>query len=193
MATLPDGRRLSGTVTGVHGATLVISNFGKVNPKRRFRTWLTYLLLAAAHPDEEFRGVLVGRQATVPLGPIGSDEACRSLADLVRLHELGLREPLPIALKTSFEYASARRKGAVAGEALKGAARSWESRGRYPGENREPAHEQIYGPDPDITALTADAPGSDDEAGLWPDEPTRFGVFSRRWWDPMLDAERRAP
>ncbi len=82
IATLPEGRRLSGTVPGVHGATLVISNFGKVNAKRRFRTWLTYLLLAAAHPGEEFRGVLVGRQGSVPLGPIGSEVACRWLADL---------------------------------------------------------------------------------------------------------------
>ena len=42
---LPGNRRLTGTVSGVYGTTLVSTSFGKVNHKRRFRSWLTLLLL----------------------------------------------------------------------------------------------------------------------------------------------------
>jgi exodeoxyribonuclease V gamma subunit len=194
-APLAGGRRLTGTVGNVYvtplATTLVHTSFGQVNHKRRFRAWLALLLLSAAHPAQQFAGVAAGRMSQVAVGPIDAAEAVDWLGDLVAVYDLGLREPLPIASKSSFEYASARRKGAVPDEALKAASTAWEG-SRWGGERQEAEHEQVYGPAPAFSALLEALPQLADGADHWPDEPTRFGVLSRRWWDPMLEGESRA-
>jgi exodeoxyribonuclease V gamma subunit len=184
-------RRLTGTVSGIYATTLVTVDFGRINPKRRLRAWLAYLLLAAAHPREQFTALAVGGRSRCELGPIDATEARAWLSDLVDLHAAGLREPLPIAVDTSFEYAQARRRGAVPEEALKKAARCWAG-SRFGGESRQPEHERVFGLAAPLQALTGEPPTAGDGAGDWPDEPTRFGVLSRRWWDPLLEAESRA-
>jgi exodeoxyribonuclease V gamma subunit len=188
---LAPGRRLTGTVSGVFGQTLVHTSFGQVNHKRRFRAWLLLLLLAAGRPAEEFEAVAVGRKGQVTLGPLDAARAGECLRDLVGLYELGLREPLPIASKTSFEYAAARRKGAGPVDAVKAAIKGWEG-ARWGGECREPEHEHVYGRQPAFGLLLEAGPRPGDGGDQWPDEPTRFGVLSRRWWDPMLEGESQA-
>ena len=184
-------RRLTGTVSGVFGQTLVHTNFGQVNHKRRFRAWLMLLLLAAGRPSEEFTAIALGRKGHCRIGPLDPAQARESLCDLIGLQQLGLREPLPIASKSSFEYAAARRKGAAPNEAIKAAVKSWEG-GRWGGESAEPEHEHVYGKQPAFGLLLGALPQAGDGAEQWPDEPTRFGVLSRRWWDPMLEAEFQA-
>jgi exodeoxyribonuclease V gamma subunit len=188
---LSDGRRLAGTVSGLHGTTLLTVDFGRINPKRRLRAWLPYLLLAAARPDTEFDAVAIGRRGRCHFGPVSADEARAWLDDLARLHTAGLQEPLPIAVCTSFAYAGARRRGAVVEEALRKAGSEWYGRD-FPGEQAEAAHERVFGPVPALDVLTAEPAGAEDGAATWPEEPSRFGVLSRRWWEPMLDAESRA-
>jgi exodeoxyribonuclease V gamma subunit len=184
------GRRITGTVGGVFGQTLVHTNFGQVNHKRRFRAWLMLLLLAAGRSDEEFTAVALGRKGHCRVGPLDPSQARASLCDLIELHQLGLREPLPIASKTSFEYAAARRKGAAPEEAVKAALKGWEG-SRWGGESVEPEHEHVYGKQPPFAVLLGAGPQPGD-GEQWPDEPTRFGVLSRRWWDPMLEGEFQA-
>jgi exodeoxyribonuclease V gamma subunit len=187
---LPGGRRVTGTVSGLYGGRLVHTSFGRVSAKRRFRTWLTLLLRAAAVSDSTSAAVSIGRRGCVEFGPISGTEARGWLADLVALYELGLCEPLPLASKTSYEYAVARRRGAAPGEAEKAAYKEWHHRDW--GESKEADHERVYGPAPAFSVLTAALPGIPDGSDEWPAEPTRFGALSRRWWDPMLEAERRA-
>ena len=186
---LAGGRRLTGTVNQVYGTTLVPTTFSKVNHKRRFRAWLTLLLLAASRPGEQFDCVALGRKSQVGAGPIAPAEARAWLTDLVALYDLGLREPLPIASQASFEYAQARRRGAEASEALKLAAGAWEAKRNWGGERDEPEHAQVHGLSSPFSVLTAPML---QPAEAWPDEPTRFGMLSRRWWDPMLEGEQRA-
>ncbi len=188
---LAPGRRLTGTVSGVYGHTLVHTSFGQVNHKRRFRAWLLLLLLAAGRPHEEFAAVAVGRKGQVALGPVEPGQAGVALRDLVGLYELGLRQPLPIASRSSFEYAAARRKGAAPEEAVKAALKSWEG-SRWGGECREAEHEHVFGMHPAFGVLLDAAPQPGDGAAQWPAEPSRFGVLSRRWWDPMLEGEFQA-
>jgi exodeoxyribonuclease V gamma subunit len=185
------GKRITGTVSGVFGQTLVHTNFGQVNHKRRFRAWLMLLLLAAARPSEEFTAVALGRKGHCRFGPLDPAQAHASLCDLIELYELGLCEPLPIASKTSFEYAAARRKGAAPAEAVKAAMKGWDG-SRWGGECREPEHEHVYGKRPAFAVLLGAEPNPGDGRDRWPDEPTRFGVLSRRWWDPMLEGEAQA-
>jgi exodeoxyribonuclease V gamma subunit len=188
---LEPGRRLTGTVSGVYGQTLVHTSFGQVNHKRRFRAWLLLLLLAAGRPEEEFAAVAVGRKGQVASGPIAPGPAAAHLRDLVALHGLGLREPLPIASKSSFEYAAARRRGAAPEEAVKAALKGWEG-SRWGGESSEAEHEHVYGIQPAFRLLLEAPVQPGDGAEAWPDEPSRFGVLSRRWWDPMLTGEFQA-
>jgi exodeoxyribonuclease V gamma subunit len=188
---LEPGRRLTGTVSGVFGQTLVHTSFGQVNQKRRFRAWLLLLLLAAGRREEEFAAIAVGRKGQVALGPLEGALAAAHLRDLVGLYELGLREPLPMASKSSFEYAAARRRGAAPPEAVKAAVKGWQG-SRWGGECQEPEHEHVYGMQPPFRVLLEAQPQPGDGAADWPDEPTRFGVLSRRWWDPMLEGEFQA-
>jgi exodeoxyribonuclease V gamma subunit len=187
---LADGRRVTSTVSDLYAGRLVHTSFGRVNAKRRFRTWLTLLLRAAAGSEGTSAAVTIGRRGCVEFGPIASGEARAWLTDLVALYDLGLREPLPIASKTSSEYATARRRGAPPLEAEKVAYKAWHDR-RW-GESEEADHQQVFGASPPFSGLTAALPGMPDGTDEWPTEPTRFGVLSRRWWDPMLEAERRA-
>ncbi len=182
------GRRLTGTVGGVFGSSLVHTSFGQVNHKRRFRAWLMLLLLAAGRREEEFAAIAVGRKGHVALGPVDGGRAAGHLRDLIGLYELGLREPLPIASKTSFEYAAARRRGAAPDEALKAALKGWEG-SRYGNECDDAEHVHVYGIAPPFRTLLAAVPQPGDGGSEWPDEPSRFGVLSRRWWDPMLEGE----
>jgi exodeoxyribonuclease V gamma subunit len=146
------------------------------------------LLLAAGRREEEFAAVALGRKGYVALGPVEGGWAAAHLRDLIGLYELGLREPLPIASKTSFEYAAARRRGAAPEEALKAALKGWEG-GRYGNECDDAEHVHVYGIAPPFRILLSAAPEPGDGAAEWPDEPSRFGVLSRRWWDPMLEGE----
>jgi exodeoxyribonuclease V gamma subunit len=184
---LEPGRRLTGTVSGVFGQTLVHTSFGQVNHKRRFRAWLMLLLLAAGRRAEEFAAVAVGRKGQVAMGPVEGAAAAAHLRDLVGLYELGLREPLPMASKSSFEYAAARGRGAAPEEAVKAALKGWEGP-RWGGECQDAEHEHVYGVRPPFRVLLESQPQPGDGAE-WPDEPTRFGVLSRRWWGPMLAGE----
>ncbi len=188
---LAPGRRITGTVNGVFGQTLVHTNYGQVNHKRRFRAWLMLLLLAAARPGEEFMAVALGRKGQSQVGPLDAGLARECLRDLIGLYELGLREPLPIASKSSYEYATARRRGAAPDEAVKAAAKGWEGN-RWAGEGSEAEHEHVFGKQPPFALLLEASPQPGDGADQWPDEPTRFAVLSRRWWDPMLDGEFQA-
>ena len=187
---LAGGRRVTGTVSGLYGGRLVHTSFGRVTAKRRFRTWLTLMLRAAAG-TEGTAAVTIGRKGCVEFGPVAAPEARAWLTDLVALYDLGLCEPLPIASKTSAEYATARRRGASPEEAEKAAYSAWHDKRGW-GEADEADHQQVYGADPAFGLLVKPLPGIPDGTDDWPAEPSRFGVLSRRWWDPMLEAERRA-
>ena len=68
--TLPDGRRLNGTVPDVHGTLLRSVTYSRVNPRHRLVAWVRFLALTAAHPGREFEAATVGR--AVYGGPRGS-------------------------------------------------------------------------------------------------------------------------
>ena len=60
---LPDGARVVGTVSGVHGDTAVRVEFSKLAAKQRVRAWVRLVALTAALPDRRWRVVTVGRGA----------------------------------------------------------------------------------------------------------------------------------
>ena len=120
-AILADGRTLSGTVSGVAGDVLRSISYATLGPQHRIAAWVRLVALTAAHPERPFQAITVGRrraQASVSrIGPLGDDPESRRataleyLAVLADLMDRGLREPLPMACKTSHAYAEAASKG----------------------------------------------------------------------------------
>lgn len=189
---LVGGRRLRGTVGGLHGRTLIAVSYSKLGARARLQAWLAFLALTASgrgsgtsspDPAGGWSAVTVGRGpharplgATLPVLP--PDRARDLLLDLVELHDAGLAAPLPLPLKAGEKYADARRRGVDPDRALTWAAQAWEGSATYPGENQDAAHARVWGRD----CAFADLTGTD-----------RFVELAERLWVPLLAHEQRAP
>ena len=187
---LPDGRVLAGTLVGVRGSTLLTVTYSRLAAKHRLTAWVRYLAAMAAG-DGGYLAVTVGRDkddATRSiLQGITAELARRRLAVLVRIRDAGLREPLPLALETSADYAARRRRGLSVANAAAGACKEWES-DRFRPERDDPEHVLVFGAKAPFSRLTEQEPPADE---CFPDEPTRFGALARLVWEPLLTAETR--
>jgi len=184
---LGGGRRLTGTVGPVYGDRLVAVGYSRLDGKHLLESWVRLLALAAHDPDHNWNALTIGRAprgtaaAQRLLGP--ADEAPEVLlAELVALYDAGRREPLPLPLKTSFAWASARRTG---DDPFRAALGKWKG-GMFPGEDAEPANVRVWGEFPPIERLmTPPRPGEAYEG-----EEHRLGIYSSRLWLPLLRNER---
>jgi exodeoxyribonuclease V gamma subunit len=179
---LPGGRRLSGTVPDVYGTLLRSVTYSRVNPRHRLMTWVRFLALSAAHPECEFEATTVGRavfgagrSATVTvvrLPRMEPDRTLEHLAALVELFDEGLREPLPIACKSSAAYAEALRSGS---DPVKAAAKEWDGPWNFAGEGEDLEHQLAFG-----GVLSCE-----DLVERYP-----FDTYARRLWDDVLAWEQ---
>jgi exodeoxyribonuclease V gamma subunit len=173
---LPDGRRLNGTVPGVHGTLLRSVTYSRVNPRHRLVSWVRFLALTAAHPDREFEAATLGRAtyggprgttvSIVRLPRMQPEAALEHLAALAALYDDGMCEPLPLACKTSAAYAGGGN-----------AAKEWESEWSFPREDQELEHQLAFGGVLTFEQLLA-------RAG--------FDQSAHRLWDAPLDWEHWA-
>jgi exodeoxyribonuclease V gamma subunit len=189
---LGDGRELRGTVAGVHSNSLVSVVYSKLAAGHRLQAWITLVALTAAYPDEDWTAITVGRgrgprPAQSTLGPLAADSANQVLGQLLDLYDRGLREPLPLARKTSAAYAEVRHSGYSVTEAIGKARRAWTTWDTIPGEQEEGAHAQVWGSLAPLEVLLAAEPCTDVH---WAGEPTRFGELALRLWNPHLADER---
>jgi exodeoxyribonuclease V gamma subunit len=177
---LPGGRLLTGTVPGVHGDVLRSVTYSRVGPRHRLVAWVRFLALTAAHPDRPFEAATIGRapqgsSATVVRLPrLDPDKAAEHLAKLVDVYDLGMREPIAVACKTTAAYAQALREG---GDARRAAAREWETEWGFDKEDRELEHQLVFG-----GVLTFDELC----------ERHRFDTYARWLWEDLLDWELAA-
>jgi exodeoxyribonuclease V gamma subunit len=142
--TLPDGRRLNGTVPGVHGTLLRSVTYSRVNARHRLVTWVRFLALTAAHAEREFDAATVGRAVyggpsgatvtVVRLPRMAPEIALEHLASLAALYDDGMCEPLPLACKTSAAHAAGGK-----------AAKEWESDWKFTREDAELEHQLVFG------------------------------------------------
>jgi exodeoxyribonuclease V gamma subunit len=197
---LPGGQRLVGTVAGVRGDVVHTVTYSKLGPAPRLLAWLRLLALTATAPDRKFEACTVGRSnkrgATITvarIGPLGPDAASRKtmadghLASLVDLYQRGMREPLPLYLKTSAAWATAVDTGR---DAAADASSAWTSGYRFDGENKDAEHLLVLGEDLTFDDLLGSCGAPVGEEGNWEvSEATRFGVFARRLWDGLLAHE----
>jgi exodeoxyribonuclease V gamma subunit len=188
------GRRLVGTVGGVHDGTVVRVEYSRLSAKHRLRAWAQLLALSVAHPETSWTAVTVGRDrkegvATSRLGPVDEDTARQHLAELVALRSQGMCAPLPLAVKTSAEYA-AKRVNVTAANAQALAEKEWAS-DRFEAEQADPAHRLVWGDPAPFDVLLAEKATDEEQPVSWlDDEPHRFGALARRLWEPLRAAEK---
>ncbi|GGF43664.1 exodeoxyribonuclease V subunit gamma [Williamsia phyllosphaerae] len=175
---LGDGRRLIGTVDGVHGDVVFRAHYSKLAPKHRLSTWIAMLAAAAARTDGAMTGLTIGRfgkgtrlaraQLALPAAP------AQILADLVRLRDLGLTHPLALPAAAGAEYAVRRHGGDSVADALEAARAAFDATF---GEHADRYLKLVF---PTGFAGIAADPGATDE----------FIASAESIWHPMLDAEQ---
>jgi len=189
---LGGGRRLTGTVGSVFGNRLVTVTYSRLAAKHRLRSWVDLLALSAGFPDESWTAYALGRgragTSRALIAPL-DHRALDWLRDLVDLYDRGMREPLPMPVKTACAYAEAlvqKARGAQASPEWK-ARREWEtdrfSATGIPGEDTDLAHVQVFGQAAPFESLT-EPPRADES---WNDAPHRLGQYAWRLWQPLLE------
>lgn len=173
------GRRLTGTVTGVHGSKLVTLGYSRLKPKQRLQTWIDLLALSANDDRESFTGHAVGREKAGPkralAGPL-DHRAIEWLRTLVDLRDRGLRAPLPIPVATAAAWAEGHVREQmgedVTADALAG--KAWETDPYntfgIEGEDADAYHRRAYGDDAPLSTLL--------DAGL--------ASYAWAVWEPLL-------
>jgi exodeoxyribonuclease V gamma subunit len=192
---LPDGRRLTGTVTGVAGDTLQTVSYATLRAKHRLAAWVRLLALVAAGAPIA-RAVTVGRKgehgavATIAVPEDGDRRpwAAEQLAVLAGLRDRGLREPLPLGCDTACAYTAALSGGMEA--AMAAATKAWTSEYNFPKEDRDPEHEFAFGRALAFEELWTWARPAADEADWAPGVPSRFAALATRLWEGPLQWER---
>jgi exodeoxyribonuclease V gamma subunit len=189
---LGEGRWLRGTVPEVYGDRLVPVHYSRLGARHRLVSWVWLLALTASDDDHNWTAHTLGRptnsrsrdtHGTSLLGPL-DHTALDVLRDLVALRDTGLREPLPVPLKTSLRYARARRAHADVPDALEKAGYEWTS--KFGGERDGAAALRMWGAGAGLPG-TGVAPGAGEEfAG----ETSRFGALAMRVWSPLIQAEQ---
>ncbi|MGV8874055.1 MAG: exodeoxyribonuclease V subunit gamma [Rhodococcus sp. (in: high G+C Gram-positive bacteria)] len=184
---LGDGRRLTGTVTGIHDRVLARSSYSRLAAKHRLSAWVRLLAVAAAEPGE-WSAVTIGRASgvrpprrsrlTAPRDPIAS------LRELVDLRDRGLASPLPMSTGTASAYAEKRFGGGSIEDGYDSA--SWAWRGDF-GDGTDRSLRYVHGPTLTFQTLLAATPLPDETEPS--NETSRFGILARTLWDPLLAAE----
>ena len=188
---LGGGRRLTGTVPSVFGNRLVSVSYSSLAAKHRLRSWVDVLALSVGHPDQNWTGHALGRRgrntAHAMVGPL-DHRAEQWLRDLVDLYDRGMREPLPLPVKTACAYAETAQQSQRGGtlNPVEAARKQWETDRFSPygikGEDADPAHVQVYGEGAPVTCLLT-SPRPDEQ---WNAEPHRLGQLAVRLWEPLL-------
>ncbi len=187
---LGGGRRLTGVVPDVRGHRVVRVLYSSLGPRHRLEAWVDLLALSASHGDQSWRTDVYGwhsrtKRAQHALTPPVDHTAVDLLRDLVDLYDRGLREPLPLPLRTGHAYAEAVHAHRDADRARRSA---WETSDQspVPGEQDEPAHVRVYGRAAPVSCLLEPARSEE----TWGPETTRLGQLALRLWEPLLERER---
>jgi exodeoxyribonuclease V gamma subunit len=184
-----EGRTLTGTVPSVAGTTQATMTFSRINPGHRLAAWVRLLALQASDPEREYDALIIGKARhgnaarSLAIGSPGGN-AVRHLAGLVRLYDRAMRAPVPLYTKTSAAYV---QDGEAAAKA------EWETKSDFDiaREDRDPEHVRLHGGSPTFAEIFRPAPLDDEHGPDWDaTEPTRFGRYARRLWQPLLDHEQ---
>ena len=104
---LGNGRRLTGTVTGLYDHRLVRVGYSKLKAKQRLEAWVSLVALSAAHPGHWVARAIGRGEADAPARATYAavDDPMPILTDLVALHDLAMGRVLPLTPDTGRLYA----------------------------------------------------------------------------------------
>ncbi|WP_188543778.1 exodeoxyribonuclease V subunit gamma [Rhodococcoides trifolii] len=185
---LGDGRRITGTIPGIHGYVVARTRYSTLGPKHRLEAWVHLLALSAYAPDGIWEAVTTGKgKRSIPISRSTMSAPAHAvdiLRQLVDLRDRGMAAPLPMATDSTAVYAERRARGVNADAALTAASETFSDKF---GDNTDRSIVYVYGKSPTLASL-GDGPPEGDEAS-WSDDPTRFGALAFRLWRPLLDRE----
>ncbi len=173
--------RLTGTVSGAIGNSVVRVSYSKLAAKHRLQAWLELLALTVSDPSRAWQAVTIGRGGCSLLRAVDPRWACTVLTDLIDLRATGLREPIPFSPKTSAEYAALRFRDRQPAPYRKQLAKLW-------AEDRDEAYERFFGVGASFDDMQAWPSIPSEERGSLA-EPSRFGTLARRVFQPLLSVE----
>ncbi|MEO8828213.1 exodeoxyribonuclease V subunit gamma, partial [Lapillicoccus sp.] len=185
---LSDGRRLAGTVPDVRDAQIVRVGYSSVQPRGRLLTWVDLVCLAANDPSQAWTAITVGRQGTgvrAARYDLLDGDALTLLEDLVSVYDTGMREPLPVPVKTSSTWAEAVHRGKAPDRSARTA---WEGKDFADtfAENRDAAFSAVFGQHSSWQRISG-TPGMGEDPTR---QRSRLGAYAVRIWDPLLQRER---
>lgn len=182
------GHRLVGTVTDLYDRRVVKVSYSRLGPKHLLEAWISLLALEADSPGRGWSAGAIGRgDKDAPSARrtfVPPEDPVSLLADLLEIYQAGLREPLPLPVRTAHAWAEGRRHSAA--QARRRAGWKWTS-DRFPGEDAAPAHVRVWGERYPIADLLAIRPlEGEDRHG----ESSRLGALASRIWLPILGGPR---
>jgi exodeoxyribonuclease V gamma subunit len=173
--------RLTGTVSGVIGDSVVHVSYSKLAAKHRLQAWLELLALTVTDPSRSWQAVTIGRGGCSQLRAVDARWATTVLADLIELRATGLCEPIPFSPKASAEYAALRSRDRQPALYQRQLEKLW-------AEDRDEAYERFFGTRASFETLLAQPSITSEERGSLA-EPSRFGTLARRVFQPLLSVE----
>ena len=178
---LGDGRRLRGTVTDLYGDRVVKAGYSRLGPQHELVAWLSLLALCGTWPDRDWSAGGIGRARDEPAVTVFPrvDDAVDLLRDVVRIYDAGMREPLPLPLKTGHAWAS--KNNEVASRAA--AEQPW-AKDRFAPENEDPHHVRVWGAEAGLDVLLAQTPAPGEEVD---GQTSRLGALAVTLWRPILE------
>ncbi|MGH3508659.1 MAG: exodeoxyribonuclease V subunit gamma [Nocardioidaceae bacterium] len=186
------GRRLTGTVPDVYGDALVRLTYSSLSARQRLPAWIDLLALLLCYPDIGWgastwaKGKGGVKRATLSL--VDPEEARSHLDALLDVYDRGMREPIPLPLKTACAFAESSHSGRT-NLAEKMARGQWETDRfndhRPPGEQDDAAWVRVYGEVAPLEVLL----GRPRRGESWSSAPHRLGQYAWRVWKPLLDHE----
>ncbi len=174
---LGDGRRLTGTVSGLYDNRLVRVGFSRLGAKQRLEAWINQVALSAAAPGP-WVARAIGRAgegdapARATYGVV--EDPASLLAGLVAFHDLALSRVLPVAPETTRLFARTATSQRPVWQVQNDLRDQW--RKEYSGADLVTA----WGHRPSWEEITAEQGSSGDHL---------FGELARRLWDPILFTE----
>jgi exodeoxyribonuclease V gamma subunit len=167
---LGEGRRLVGTVTGLHGDRLVRVGYSRLRASKRLEAWVPLVALAAAGRRGCIAGTIGRGSDDAPLRATyrQPDDPAAVLGDLVALHDAALSRVLPLGAETARTWVHGQRTHEVPWRLRKDAAKAWRS------ESKGAEFRRAWGEPPTFDALEADP---------------RFDRWARTLWEPALATE----
>jgi exodeoxyribonuclease V gamma subunit len=179
--TLPDGRRLHGEVSGVHGHVVVAASVSRLAPKHRIAAWLHLAVLGAAYPDQPWQALVVGTAGTSDKPAVATERwqllsaehAAEALACIVHLADCAGIDIVPAFPATTEALHRGDRKAATA---------AWGDGGMYSRGERDDRWVQFVFGDIDLDDLLALAPRPDETGDDWGSRGSRVERWADRVW-----------